>query len=390
MIKKLCNIMFLLTIVGLALLGFSMLTGCGNDEGHFDKSESESVTVTVERISPRSVTFTTELAGRISAFQISDVRPQVNGILQKRLFEEGTDVKTGDVLYKIDPAVYQANYNAAKAQLARAEANVLPTKLKVGRERELIKEHAVSPQNLEASDAAYKQALADVEVAKAALEYARINLDYTDVKSPISGRIGPSAVTPGALMAVGQPNPMVTVQQLDPMYVDVTQSAAELLRLRRILESGRMRRPENGMADLRLILEDGTQYNEKGTLKFTDVSVDKSTGSVTLRAVFPNPGQVLLPGMFARVILDEGTDDNAILIPQHVVMRDVHGSASVYVVNDQNIVELRQITVSRTHNSYWVVTDGLSEGDLVVLEGLQFIRPDLKVLIKNQNEVNKG
>ncbi|MDR0827014.1 MAG: efflux RND transporter periplasmic adaptor subunit [Desulfovibrio sp.] len=354
----------------------------GCDNGGRGNPPNAAASVAVEIIHPRTVTFTTELAGRISAFQISDVRPQVNGILQKRLFEEGTDVQAGAILYKIDPAVYKANYDAAKAQLVRAEANVLPTKLKVGRERELIKEHAVSPQNFEASDAAYKQALADVEVARAALEHARINLDYTDVISPISGRIGLSAVTPGALMAVGQPNPMVTVQQLDPMYVDVTQSATQLLRLRRSLESGRMQRPENGVGDLRLILEDGTQYNEKGTLKFTDVSVDKSTGSVTLRAVFPNPGLVLLPGMYARVILDEGTDDKAILLPQQALMRDVRGNSRVYVVNDQDIVEIRNILVGRTHAAYWVVLEGLREGDRVIREGLQFVRPGMAVTVK--------
>jgi membrane fusion protein (multidrug efflux system) len=348
------------------------------------------VSVTVESVHPRKARFTTELAGRISAFQIAEVRPQVNGILQKRHFEEGADVKAGDVLYTIDPAVYKANHDAARAQLARAAANVLPTELKVRRERGLVKENAVSRQELENSEAAYKQALADVEVAKAALESAHINLDYTDVKSPISGRIGLSAVTPGALMAVGQPTPMVTVQQLDPMYVDVTQSASEILRSRRILESGKLLPPEKGLDSLRLILEDGTEYDEKGTLKFTDVSVDKTTGSVTLRAIFPNPELVLLPGMFARVILDEGTDDNAILVPQQALMRDVRGNACVYIVNRQNIVELRPVTVSRTQEEYWVVTGGLSDGDRVVLEGIQFIRPGLPVSIKNPTETGKG
>jgi membrane fusion protein (multidrug efflux system) len=386
MIKKIRNLFCVLAIVvGITLMCLCLLAGCGNDR-EYSGSDSETVTVTVELISPRSVTFTTELAGRISAFQVSDVRPQVNGILQSRLFEEGADVQAGDILYKIDPAVYKANHDAALAQLARAEANVLPTKLKVRREQELIKERAVSPQNFEASDAAYKQALADVEVAKAALEFARINLDYTDVKAPISGRIGLSAVTPGALMAVGQPDPMVTVQQLDPMYVDVTQSAAELLRLRRILESGRLQRPENGAGTLSLILEDGTQYSEKGTLKFTDVSVDKTTGSVTLRAIFPNPGLILLPGMYARVILDEGTDDNAVMLPQQALMRDARGNSRVYVVNGQNIVEARSISVGRTHEAYWVVLDGLQEGDRVITEGLQFVRPGMAVKVKTPAE----
>lgn len=390
-----CNFPFMAAIaVGMGLC-FWILPGCGRDDGERDNpsvsgSQSNATVVTVERTRPRSVTFTTELAGRISAFQVSDVRPQVNGILQKRLFEEGTDVQTGDILYKIDPAVYKANYDAAKAQLARAEANVLPTKLKVRREQELIKERAVSPQAFEASDAAYKQALADVEVAKAALEHARINLEYTDVRSPISGRTGRSAVTPGALMVIGQSNPMVTVQQLDPMYVDVTQSVTELLRLRQILESGRMQPPESDVGTLRLILEDGTQYSEKGILKFTDVSVDKSTGSVTLRAIFPNPELVLLPGMFARVILDEGTDDNAILLPQQALMRDARGNSRVYVVNEQNIVEIRNISVGRTHDAYWVVLDGLKEGDRVVTEGLQFVHPGLSVTIRNQTEPDKG
>ncbi len=359
-----------------------LLSGCsGQDER--PESQTGPVAVAVERISPRKVDFTTELAGRISAFQISEVRPQVNGILQKRLFEEGSDVRAGDILYKIDPAVYLANYNAARAQLTRAEANVLPTQLKLQREQMLVKTNAVSRQQFESTDAAYKQALADVEVAKAALESARINLDYTDVKSPISGRTGRSAVTPGALMAIGQPDPMVTVQQLDPMYVDVTQSATEILRLRRRLESGRIQRQAGSATSLRLILEDGTEYGEKGTLKFADVSVDQTTGSVTLRAVFPNPDLVLMPGMYARVILEEGTDEQAILLPQEALLRDARGNASVYVVNEKNVVENRQIEVGRTQGACWVVTAGLAEGDRVVVEGLQFVHPGDPVTVKD-------
>ncbi len=355
------------------------ISGCSKDDapgGH-----GGPPAVVVMEIQPMEVKFTRELAGRVFPYQISEVRPQVNGILQKRLFEEGSDVKAGDILYKIDPAVYQANYDAAKAQLLRAEANVPVTQLKFRRNTNLVKENAVSRQELESSDAAHKQAMADVAVAKASLEATRINLNYTNVTSPISGRIGRSSVTPGALMSVGQPEAMVKVQQLDPVYVDVTQSSKEILRVRRSIESGRIRPPSSDAATL--FLEDGTEYSKKGELQFVDVSVDQTTGSVTLRAIFPNPDHVLLPGMYARVVLDEGTDENAILVPQPALMRDARGNASVMVVNNKNIVEARQVKALRTYNDSWVIGEGLAKGERIIVEGLQFAQPDSPVTIKS-------
>lgn len=359
------------------------LAGCSGSDGPGTKQDAPQAVV-VEEIAPREVHFTTELSGRVSAYKVSDVRPQVAGILQKRLFEEGSDVNAGDILYKIDPAVYLANYNAAAAQLARAQANVKPAELKLQREQMLIHEKAISRQDLEATEAVHKQALAEVELAKANLERARIDLAYTDVRSPIKGRTGRSAVTPGALMAVGQPDPMVTVQQLDPMYVDVVQSATEVLQLRRSLESGHLRRPSNGgAASLRLFLEDGREYTEKGTFKFADVSVDQTTGAVNLRAVFPNPKLELMPGMYARVILDEGIGENVVMLPQEALIRDARGNAFVWIVNEQNVVEARPLELGRAMDGHWVVLDGLKGGEKALVEGLQFVRPGMAVTVKS-------
>lgn len=366
-------------VAGLALLA---LTGCNDQKGSTAQTAApRAVEVGIEVIRPQKITYTTELAGRTSAFQVAEVRPQVSGILQKRLFQEGSDVKAGDTLYQIDPSIYKANLDSAKASLARAEADVTPAKLKVQRFKDLVNISAVSKQEYESAEAAYKQALADVGSNRAAVENARIRLDYTEVKSPISGRIGRSAVTPGALVTENQTAPLATVQQLDPVYVDVTQSSTEVLRLKRSLESGRLQRTDAEHATVRLILEDGSEYAEIGTLQFADVSVDESTGMVTVRAIFPNPKLDLLPGMYVRAILSEGVDEAAILLPQRALVRDARGNATVYVVNDKNTIELRPIKVGRTQGASWVVLDGLSSGDRVVVEGLQKIRPGTPVKI---------
>jgi membrane fusion protein (multidrug efflux system) len=320
-----------------------------------------------------------ELPGRTSPYLIAEVRPQVSGIIQKRIFTEGSDVKAGQVLYRIDPATYQAAYDSAKAALARAEASVATVRLKADRYKELVKIKAVSQQDYDDADAGLKQSEADVASAKAAVETARINLAYTKVTAPISGRIGRSTVTDGALVTGNQTTALATIQQLGSMYVDVTQSSAELLRLKQNLASGALKTNQTGQERAMLMLEDGSDYPLPGTLKFSEVTVDQSTGSVILRAIFPNPKQTLLPGMFVRAILEEGINENAILVPQRGVTRNPKGEAMVMVVGAQEKVEPRVIKVTRTVGDNWLVSDGLKTGDRVILEGIQRARPGTPV-----------
>ncbi len=363
----------IITLIGM-LGGYLVMAGCGK-QGAVPTAPGTPLEVGVVVVQPQRVALTTELSGRTSASLIAEVRPQVGGIIQKRLFVEGTDVKAGDALYQIDPASYQAAYHSAKASLARTEANIIPARLKAERYKELIKINAVSQQDYDDASAASKQAEADVELGKAALETARINLAYTKVTAPISGRIGRSTVTDGALVTASQQAALATIQQLGSMYVDVTQSSAELLRLKQNLASGLMKNNAAGQSRVRLQLEDGSAYPLSGTLKFSEVTVDQSTGSITLRAIFPNPKQTLLPGMFVRAIVEEGVNDNAILIPQRGVTRNPKGDAVVLVIGAGEKVEVRPITVVRTVGENWLVSDGLKAGDRVILEGLQKARP---------------
>jgi membrane fusion protein, multidrug efflux system len=299
----------------------------------------------------------------------------VGGIVQKRLFEEGADVKAGDVLYQIDPATYQAALESAKASLARAEANAVPARLRAKRYTKLLADKVTSPQEVDDAVAAQGQAEAETEVWKAAVKTAEINLDYTRVTAPISGRIGKSSVTVGALVTANQPAALATIQQLDPIYVDVTQSSANLLSLRRKMEEGVIQRGGAGEAKVRLILQDGSTYSLDGTLRFSDVTVGEGTASVELRTVFPNPNHVLLPGMYVRAVLDEGVSDAAILVPQRTVTRDARGNAIAMVVNGGNKVEARTLTIDRGMGDKWLVSDGLKAGDHVIVEGLQYVRP---------------
>jgi len=335
--------------------------------------------VSVLTVKPQRVELTTELPGRTSAYLVAEVRPQVGGIILKRLFTEGTDVKAGDILYQIDPAGYQAAYAGAKAALARAEANVVPLKLKAGRYAQLVTVNAVSRQDADDISAQLKQAEAEVELAKAALETARINLAYTKVTAPISGRIGRSTVTDGALVTASQPVALSTIQQLSSVYVDVTQSSSDLLKLNQNLASGLMKHDRAARARVNLVLEDGSAYPQAGSLKFSEVTVDPSTGSITLRAVFPNPKQTLLPGMFVRAILQEGVNSKAILVPQRGVTRTPQGDAMVMVVGAEEKVEPRTIKVVRTVGDNWLVGEGLKAGDRVILEGIQKARPGTPV-----------
>ncbi len=331
--------------------------------------------VGVVRITPEPVTITTELSGRTSAYLIAEVRPQVGGIIQKRLFTEGSDVKAGQVLYQIDPATYQAALDSAMAALDRAVANIVPARLKAGRYKELVGIKAVSAQDYDDASASLKQAEADIAVSKAAVETARINLAYTRVSAPISGRIGKSSVTIGALVTANQSASLATIQQLDPVYVDVTQSSIEMLRLNRDLDSGQIRRDSADQAGVGLILEDGMPYPLKGTLKFSDVTIDQSTGSVTLRTVFENPKQVLLPGMYVRAVLEEGVIAQAIQAPQRGVTRDPAGNATALIVGEGDKVETRSLTVTRAIGDKWLVSQGLVSGDRLIVEGLQKAKP---------------
>lgn len=352
-----------------------VITGCSQSSAEAPPPPTPEVTV--HTVVAQPVSLTTELPGRTSAYMVSEVRPQVGGIVKARLFEEGSDVKAGDVLYEIDPASYRANFNSAKAALAKAGANLKVVSARAARYGELVKIDAVSRQANDEAVAELMQSRADVEAARAALEMAEINLGYTKVTAPIAGRIGRSTVTPGALLNANQPEPLARIQQLDPIYVDLTQSSAELLRLRRALASGSLVSTEDAWAKVQLKLEDGTIYEHAGELQFSDVSVDPGTGMVTLRAVFPNPDMQLLPGMYVRAILEEGVREHAVLVPQQGVTRTSTGEATALLVDAEGIVESRVLDVSRTMGDQWLVESGLQAGDRVIVEGVQKVQPGL-------------
>jgi membrane fusion protein (multidrug efflux system) len=354
------------------------LTACGQSKqgGGPPGGTPEVAVVTLQ---PERVPIITELPGRVSAHLIAEVRPQVGGIIQKRFFTEGSDVKAGDILYQIDPATYEASYSAAKASLARAEANVVSIRNRVERYKELVAINAVSQQENDDVTAALKQAEADILVNKAATENARINLAYTRVTAPITGRIGKSNVTVGALVTGNQPTPLTTIQQLDPIYVDATQSSANLLQLQRNIAAGRIKGDSANQTRARLLLEDGTPYPLEGSLKFSDVTVDASTGSFILRMVFPNPKNTLLPGMYARALVQEGVVESAILAPQQGISRDPKGNPVAMVVDKESKVDLRMITVDRAIGDKWLVSSGLAAGDTLIVEGTQKVRPGMPV-----------
>jgi membrane fusion protein, multidrug efflux system len=369
----------LLAIAGV-LAGMLVMTGCkqkGSTGGSPPAKSNPEVGVVVMTSEP--VTLTMELSGRISPQMVAEVRPQVGGIIQKRLFTEGGDIKAGEALYQIDPATYQAAYASAKAALAKSEANVFTLRQKAERYKELVAINAVSRQEYDDATAGLKQAEADIEVGKAAVDTARINLAYTKIVAPISGRIGRSAVTPGALVTANQASALATVQQLDPVYVDVTQSSADLLRLKRSLASGEIKNKD--AAPVKLLLEDGSSYPLEGILKFSEVTVDQSTGSITLRAQFPNPNYLLLPGMFVRSIVQEGVKEQGMLVPQRGVTRDTAGNAVALVAGENDVVERRTLKTERAVGDAWLVTDGLKVGDRVIVEGIQRIRPGATVKV---------
>jgi membrane fusion protein (multidrug efflux system) len=331
--------------------------------------------VGVIEISSQAVTLTTELAGRTTPYRIAEVRPQVSGIIQQRLFEEGGQIETGQVLYQIDPAMFAAAYQSAEAAVARDKASLSIAQLKVDRYKKLLASRSVSQETYDDAVATMAEARAVVAVSKAALDSARINLDYAKLTAPIGGRIGRSAVTAGALVTANQDKALATIQQLDPIYVDVNQSSAELLRLRRALASGRLQRVENLDARVSLKLEDGSLYAHKGRLQFSEVTVSASTGTVALRAVFPNPDGELLPGMYVRAVIEEGIDQQAILTPQRGVSHNSKGEATAMVLNDADQVEQRILTLDRNIGNQWLIAEGLNPGDRLIVDGLQKIKP---------------
>jgi membrane fusion protein (multidrug efflux system) len=358
------------------LLVAALFLGCGAKPAGPAAGPVEVGVITV-RTTP--VTLTRDLPGRTSAFRVAEVRARVNGIVIKRLFVEGSDVKEGQRLFLLDPAPSQAALDGAQAAQARAEATLANARLLAERAAELLKDNAVSRQENDAAVAALKTAEADVAATRAAEQLARINLGYTAVTSPVSGRIGRSAVTEGAFVQASQATLLATVQQLDPVYVDIPQSTTELLALRRDLESGRLQAAGQGQARVRLLTDDGREYGQAGALQFADVSVDPGTGSVVLRALFPNPKGELLPGMFVRARLEEGISPEALLVPQVGVTRDQKGMPVALVVTPDRKVERRQLTTDRAVGDAWLVTAGLKAGEQVIVEGLQKVRPGAQV-----------
>jgi len=361
-----------------ALAGLFLLGGC--DTGHGQQAAPaivpEVATVTIE---PRQVELTTELPGRTCAFMMAEIRPQVNGIIQKRLFSEGSDVKAGELLYRIDPAPFQVAHDSAKASLGKAQANLPAVRSRAQRYKELLVDKAVSRQDHEDASATVGQVQAEIEFWKTQVESARINLGYTRVTAPISGRIGRSTVTDGALVTAYQPAALSTIQQLDPIYVDVTQSSSDLLRLKRNMEAGRLTTDGESARKVRILLEDGTPYPLEGKLQFREVSVDPATGSFTLRVVVPNPDHLLLPGMFVRAVVQEGIAEQAILVPQQGVNRTPKGEPIAMVVDDAGMVQQRVLTLNRALGDQWLVSSGLAAGDRVIVEGMLSVRPGAPV-----------
>ena len=361
-------------VTGSLLLVALLLSACDDKQ---QQMQGQAPAVTVVTLESQPVTLTRQLPGRTNPFKVAEVRPQVNGVIKEQLFKEGGLVESGQPLYQLDDRRYEANYDSAKASLARAEAQLKVSKLNADRSAELVKSGAVSKQEFDTAIASLQQAKADVAAAKAAVQGAKVELDFARISSPISGRIGISAVTQGALVTANQSSPLATVQQLDPIYVDLTQSVSELLVLRKALESGAVESTDN--YPVSILLEDGSRYPHDGKLEFSEVSVDRTTGSVRLRVVVPNPENLLLPGMYVRAEIGRGEREHAILVPQQGISRDPKGNTSAMVVGDNNTVEMRPVTVSQTIGDKWLVESGLKAGDRVIVEGLQKIKPGIPV-----------
>jgi membrane fusion protein (multidrug efflux system) len=370
------NMVFRTSLTALAL-GLA-LSACGDSHGG-QKPHMGPAAVGVITVRTQRVTLDTELSGRTTPYTVAEVRPQIGGIILKRLFTEGAEVRAGQALYQIDPASYKASLDSAQAALDKARANLTTLSLKADRYQQLIAIHAVGQQDLDDALAAQKAAAADVAASLATVETARINLGYTRVISPVSGRVGKSSVTQGALVTADQANSLATVQQLDPIYVDVTQSMGELLQLKHDLASGLIKSNGANLAPVQLTLEDGSHYALQGKLQFSDVTVDPSTGAIALRAVFPNPRHELLPGMYVRARLINGVNDQAILVPQSSVAHDNKGNSIALVAGADGKAQLRMLQISRAIGSQWLVSAGLKPGDQLIVDGLQKIRPGAPV-----------
>ena len=372
------NLYSLLTWAAVWLALVILAEGCGSSSGQ-QAGPAPVPEVAAVTVQPQRVELTTELPGRTSPYLVAEIRPQVNGIIKKREFREGSDVKAGQLLYQIDPAPFKVALDSAQASLGKAQANLPSLQLKSQRCQELLQDRAVSKQDCDDAAAAMGQARAEAAYWKTAVEGARINLGYTRVTAPISGRIGKSNVTDGALVTAYQPTALATIQQLDPIYVDVTQSSAELLRLKQSLETGKVCADCKNERKVRILLEDGTPYAREGILQFRDVTVDQATGSFTLRIVVPNPRHVLLPGMYVRAVLQEGVAEQAILIPQQGVNRTPKGDPFVLVVDEAGKVQQRPLTLNRAMGDQWLVSTGLSPGERVIVEGMLNVRPGATV-----------
>jgi len=367
-------IIFIIT----ALASTIVLSGCEQNQ-QANAPARQPTPVGVIKLTSQPLTLTKELPGRVTASRVAQIRPQVNGIVQTRLFTEGAEVKKGQALYQIDPATFEAQIASSKAAISKAQANIANAKAKSDRYAELLEIKAVSQQDYDEADANYKSAQADLLTAQAQLKTAQININYSKVSSPISGQIGKSNVTAGALVSANQTTALATVTQLDPIYIDLTQSSRELTRLKKAIANGELNKDLTSQSKVELKMEDGSVYPHQGTLQFSEVIVDPSTGSVTLRAEFPNPEKLLLPGMYVRAVIVEGVKANAILVPQRGVSRNSKGEPTAMVVSKNNTVEARVLKTDRTVGSNWLVTSGLNDGDQVIVEGLQKIAPGAPV-----------
>ena len=363
--------------LGVVLAAGTLVAGCGSQSGG-PAPGGRTPQVSVVTLKPQPVTLTRDLPGRVSAFLIAEVRPQVSGIVKRRWFTEGGTVKAGAPLYELDDAIYRAQYNSARATLQKAQATQEAARLTAGRAAEMVKIDAVSAQDNDNAIAALGQAQADVAAAQAAVDSSAVNLAYAHIVSPISGRIGKSSITQGALVTADQTAALATVQQLDPIYVDVNQSSSEWLQLKQDIDAGRVQAGASG-APTKIVLENGAAYAAEGTLQFSDVTVDPSTGNFLLRVIVANPNQLLMPGMYVRAIVGEGVRTQGLLAPQRGITRDPKGAATALVVGGDGKVEVRELRVSRTIGDQWLVEDGLAAGDRVIVEGLQKVQPGMPV-----------
>lgn len=363
-----------------ALLLIAILTGCGPSGGPAPGPGTgmPPTEVSVLTVAPERIALTTELPGRVEATRVAQVRARVAGIVLQQAFHEGSDVKAGEVLFRIDSAPFQATLNSAQAALAKAEANLAQANLKVQRYRPLVETNAISKQEYDDAVTTQQQASADLASAKAALETARLNLSYATVTAPISGRIGRALVTEGALVGQGEATPLAMIQQLDPVYVNLTQSSTELLRLKQALASGQLKSAGQGLAKVTLVTEDGLVYPQSGKLFFSDLTVDESSGAILMRSEFPNPQRALLPGMYVRARLEQAVNDKAITVPQQAVVRGTDG-ASVWLVGPDGKVAAQPVTADAVQDGKWIISQGLKAGDRIVVEGMQKIRPGVTV-----------